>query len=290
MNITKRTQLDLRKNTNKIIDIAKQWDRNSRTIEFEIIEDGNSLQIDSTLCRAEIAMIKPDNQQILNNCVISNNRISITFTEQMLTSEGIANCEIRIYDLENGTLCISSTFKIRINKSVIDDIKIQSTYEYNALTNIILSSSKSVKKCEDAATNANNKIAEMNALQLSVESAENIRANNENQRITNENQRNLNEATRINATNDAISECNEATENAIIATNLTNSAISDANAATNRANTAAKACENISNDFIDDDVIVVDKVWSGKKVYDELVAMSTNYVTEAEINSIFVIN
>lgn len=288
MNITKRTQLDLRKNTNKIIDIAKQWDRNSRTIEFEIIEDGNSLQIDSTLCRAEIAMVKPDNQQILNDCTISDNMISITFTEQMLASEGIAEGEIRIYDLENKSLCISSTFKMRINKSVVDDIKIQSTYEYNALTNIILSSSEYVKKCEDATANANNKIAEMNALQSSIESAENIRASNENQRIENENQRNVNEATRISDTNNAISECNVATENAIIATNLTNSAISAANTATNRANAAAEACENISNDFIDDETTVINKVWSSKKVYDELVAMSTNYVTEAEINSIFI--
>lgn len=211
MNVTKQVKLDLRKNTNKIIDIAKQWDRNSRTIEFEIIEDGEPLQIDSSKCNAKIAMMKPDNKQVLNDCTIKNNIVSVVFTEQMLSASGIAFGEIRIYDLTTDSLCISSTFNMRINQSVIDDIKVQSTYEYNTLSNLILSTSVILNECENA-------VNEMNKQHTDFQN---------------------NETNRTNKFNEALSKCNEATKKATDAAKSLSTSIEAANTATLKASNAA---------------------------------------------------
>lgn len=235
MEVTKSVQLDLRKNTHKIIDIFKKWDKNSRSIEFEIIQDGEQLSIPEASCTAMIAMKKPDGEPIFNCCTIENNIIKVVFTEQMLASDGIANAELRIYDSSTDSLAITSSFKMLIRDSTIDDFKIQSSYEYNALTSIILSNAKAIKETQKATQNAihatntvNSTVEQMNQLSSSVSEAESARISAEEGRVSAENNRKSSETNRnlvfeekiisinekISAAEDATSAANEAAEKA----------------------------------------------------------------------------
>lgn len=284
MNTVKQVQLDLRKNTNKIIDICKQWDRNSRTIEFEIIEDGNKVLIDPEKCLLVVAIRKPDGWFIFNDCEIKEDSIiSVLFDEQMTGSAGICYGEIRIYDVELKTLAISSTFKMRVNETVVDDFKIQSSYEYNALTNILLNTSIVVKKCEEVTKAAEDKIVEINDLEETWKAAEDTRIANEQQRELNEQQRKENEINRNKKVDDSLDECKKATDDAIKATNDANTATTNANNAADRANVAADVCENIVK-IIDDTVVATAKTWSSNKISNFL----NEYVTQDEIDAIFV--
>lgn len=241
MQITKSVQLDLRKNTHKIIDIAKQWDRDSRIIEFEIIEDGALVSIDNTVCYAMIAMKKPDGKNILNDCTIQDNIIKVLFTEQMLSVPGVAVGELRIYDIENKSLAITSTFKIRINDNVIDDFEIQSTHEYNALTNIVLNSQAVISEAKEATTNA---ISATNAIidtNNEIIEAENVRVTNETQRSENETSRASSEQLRVQAEIARESTFNSKIDTISSKISQSESATEAANTATQNANSAAEA-------------------------------------------------
>ena len=267
MNITKTVSLDLRKNTHKIIDVFKTWDRNSRTIEFEIVQDGEQVEIPDT-CKAIVAMTKPDGKPVFNNCEIVNGIIRVKFTEQMLVPSGIAQGEIRIYDSSftlhegennesNGTLLISSTFLARINKSAVDDLLIQSSHEYNALTNIILNNQNVIKATEKAIEDATNATTAIQQVNSNMTNAENARVQAENARVESENARISAESERVNAESNRVLEENTRQSNEISRQNTLNNKISEvddaierSNNATENANNAAAAAWAVANDDI----------------------------------------
>ncbi len=198
MNITKSAFVDLRKNTNKIIDTFKKWDRGSRTIAFKILEDGNQVFLDGQVHKAVISMKKPDGQCIYNDCEIVDGAAVVTFSEQMLAASGMATAELNIYDIPSKTLASTSIIKFLIHDKAVDDIRIQSSHEYNALTNMIFAHTESIKECQETIEAANEKISKMTQLNHSVTTAETIRTENETGRNESERNRALAESQRNN--------------------------------------------------------------------------------------------
>lgn len=143
--------LDLRKNQHKLVEVYKQYDTSAKSIVFKIYDGATEsyLDLDSSKMYAVAAIRKPDGTQVFNGCTIDGNQNTITFvpTEQVTACPGELDGELRIYEVRQiqsddeevdvPRLMITATFLIKVEESVLDDARIVSTDEYNALTDTI---------------------------------------------------------------------------------------------------------------------------------------------------------
>lgn len=104
-----------------------------RSIEFQIMD--GSLPEDITGETVKIFGLKPDGFRVFNNATITdarNGKCVVDLTLQMLCVAGIVQCTLVRY--KNDEKLSSRKFNIEVAKSVADDIEIESTSEYLALT------------------------------------------------------------------------------------------------------------------------------------------------------------
>ena len=71
---------------------VKQWDKNSRIIQAEILNNGLPVTIESGTT-VTYALRKPDKTQVVNTATYQNNIVTITLSDQCLTVPGLADCE-----------------------------------------------------------------------------------------------------------------------------------------------------------------------------------------------------
>ena len=109
-------------------------------------------------CRAVFVAKKPDDNSIINDCIIERNTIIYEFSQNTTNAEGVVNCEIRLLDADDRVLT-SPQFIIVVDKNVVRDEEVSlSESESTTLSRIISS-------------------------EISRENAENVRQANENERI-----------------------------------------------------------------------------------------------------------
>lgn len=133
MQITRQIVFDIDKSIYTTID-AKQNDINSRFIEFTLVN--NSLPLNLTGHTVKIFAIKADNTLIFNNVTITNateGKVLVELTSQALAVIGSLECELVIYGSNNSVLSTKS-FAINVIKSIRDDLAVESTNEFTALT------------------------------------------------------------------------------------------------------------------------------------------------------------
>lgn len=195
---------------------------------------------------ARIRLQKPDKTYVYNDCdILEDGRILITLTEQILSVEGNAVCDIQLTDEETQVIYSTKNFIINIDCTAVNNSIIESSDEFGALNSLISTNKK---------------------LNTELQTNENIRKENENTRISSENIRKSNEETRksiesqrVNAENTRItSENTRISHENIRITNETNRqadtalAISNSEKATQKANNAADDLQNKldSNHFV----------------------------------------
>jgi len=239
--------LDLKRDYHQVL-VMKEGDIDSREIIVTIIDNGQPFDITNHLVKFK--WHKPDHTYIFNDCNITENgKALINCTEQMLIVGGIAKVEVILYDDSDAKTVLSTMeFDVSIRNSVISNTDIESTDEFGALNNLILSN----KDLNES----------LKQLEANVENAENIRISNENERISNEtnrisaeSQRQTDTATAITNATTATANANTATENANNATDAANTATTNANNTTKKANTAIEKMEALMKD---DNIIHLD--------------------------------
>ena len=209
---------------------AKRLD-NARYLICTLTENG----IPRTIKSNEIARIrlqKPDKKPVYNDCdVIEDGRVLITLTEQMLAVEGNAVCDIQLTDVETGKIYSTKNFIVNVDKTAVDHSVIESSYEFNALNNLITTNDKLNKEFE-----ANEEIRKANEDER-IEN-ENIRQENETNREIVEDERE--DAESIRVANENIRKANEIIRQDQESDRQTNTATAIANAesATKKANDA----------------------------------------------------
>lgn len=177
----------------------KQYDRSSRFILVTCCNQGELVYLDNNTCFAAVRYKKPDNKFAFNTCKITDNgKVLIEITEQMLSISGISYVDLVIYETSNvaveiseaneentpeiidtgtGSILSTMTFCINIQESTVNNEDIESSYEYNALNDLIIESRRNYDnviiacddykdKAETAATNA--KISEDNVTALAI--------------------------------------------------------------------------------------------------------------------------
>lgn len=79
---------------------------------------------------------KPDENKIFNDCTIEGNAVVYTLTAQTTALEGVLECEIQLFDINNNLLT-SPAFTVEVDSTIVSPGEIISTSEYNALTHLM---------------------------------------------------------------------------------------------------------------------------------------------------------
>lgn len=173
---------------------AKQYDKLSRYLLITCYNAGEIFLLDNSSHSASIRYKKADNLGVFNTAeILSNGRIKVELTEQMLAVAGMCYADLVIYD--NDSVLSTMTFCINVSKTAVDNIEIESSYEFNALNDLLTESHTFISACETYAENA--KISETNA----KNSETNAATHAANAKISEEN-------AKISETNAAVSEIN----------------------------------------------------------------------------------
>lgn len=140
---------------------VKQYDRNTRYILVTCYDQGVFKPINKTSHFAYIRYRKEENpdNNIFNSCEITEDgKIVVELTEQMLSVEGRCwadlvihenkNLRVNVIEKENGTVEIinlgdsgilsTMTFYVYVHESAIDNKEVESSYEYNALNDLLI--------------------------------------------------------------------------------------------------------------------------------------------------------
>lgn len=231
---------------------AKQYDNKTRFVEITCVENGIVFTVDKSIMSAFIRFKKPDDNGVFNEVEItSDGKLKIELTEQMLSASGRAIADVfllrkvftsnekptnidDIYKI-NAPIISIMDFYINITPTALNHSQIESSYEFNALTNALaqidfnnkkvveldktLTANEDVRKQNETERKSNEE-SRINSEQKRVneedkrQKAEDIRVANENTRISNENTRQAQETKRQTDTATAIEKANEAAKNA----------------------------------------------------------------------------
>lgn len=248
---TAKITLDLY--TKNVVSVnAKQYDDQTRYIEITCVENGIVFTVDKSTMSAFVRLKKPDDNGVFNEAeVTSDGKLKIELTEQMLSASGRAIADVfllrkvftsnekptnidDIYKI-NAPIISIMDFYINITPTALNHSQIESSYEFNALTNALaqidfnnkkvveldktLTANEDVRKQNETERKSNEE-SRINSEQKRVneedkrQKAEDIRVANENTRISNENTRQAQETKRQNDTATAITNANNAAKNA----------------------------------------------------------------------------
>ena len=248
---TAKITLDLY--TKNVVSVnAKQYDNQTRYIEITCVDNGIVFTVDKSIMSAFIRFKKPDDNGVFNEVeVTSDGKLKIELTEQMLSASGRAIADVFLLrkvftsnekptDIDdiykvNAPIISTMNFYINITPTALNHSQIESSYEFNALTNALaqidfnnkkvveldktLTANEDVRK-KDEAERKSNEESRINSELKRVneedkrQKAEDVRVANENTRISNENTRQAQETKRQTDTATAIEKANEAAKNA----------------------------------------------------------------------------
>ena len=140
---------------------------------------------------ARVKYYKPDGNKVINDCTISNNKVIVTYTQQMLAAAGTGFAEIQLYN--GSSVLVSATYYTKIAESVYTD-DIESTDESTSLTKLIIETEQARDSAQAARTatekatdNANTATSNANAATSNATNAANGAAGNANTATTNAN-------------------------------------------------------------------------------------------------------
>lgn len=130
--------------------IAKQGEISSRQVEVTLLQNNAIYTIPSGV-KARVKYYKPDGNKVINDCTISNNKVIVTYTQQMLAAAGTGFAEIQLYN--GSSVLVSATYYTKIAESVYTD-DIESADESTSLTKLIIETEIAKKAADEATTNA----------------------------------------------------------------------------------------------------------------------------------------
>lgn len=196
--------------------IAKQGEISSRQVEVTLLQNNAIYTIPSGV-KARVKYYKPDGNKVINDCTISNNKVIVTYTQQMLAAAGTGFAEIQLYN--GSSVLVSATYYTKIAESVYTD-DIESADESTSLTKLIIET----EQARDSAQTA----------RAATEKATDIAKKAADEATTNAKRETENAKNATSAANGAAGNANTATTNA-------NNAANTATAAAKTAQDAAKA-------------------------------------------------
>ena len=198
MNIIRHIKVDLYGDVKRYAVAAKQLDMATRYVGVTLTVDGVEWEIPKDV-EIAVAMRKPDEKRVWNDCKRKKNEALIPLTRQMLAVQGTALCDVELY--QNGALLSSASFELEIYPSQRVDETIISSEEYTRLENAIYAAREALQMAQETSER-------INAAEALREAAEAVR-------VAQEKAREIKESQREDKTAAAVKDCIEATQDAI---------------------------------------------------------------------------
>ena len=198
MNIIRHIKVDLYGDVKRYAVAAKQLDMATRYVGVTLTVDGVEWEIPKDV-EIAVAMRKPDEKRVWNDCTRQKNEALIPLTRRMLAVQGTALCDVELY--QNGALLSSASFELEIYPSQRVDETIISSEEYTRLENAIYAAREALQMAQETSER-------INAAEALREAAEAVR-------VAQEKAREIKESQREDKTAAAVKDCIEATQDAI---------------------------------------------------------------------------
>lgn len=132
---------------------AKQYDGNSRWITITCYNDGSLFNLNANKHTAYIRYKKADEYNVFNICRINQKgEVLVELTEQMLAADGICYADLiivnkgsaivnvdtgEIITIDDSAILSTMAFCVNVYESAVDNSLIESSYEYDALNNLL---------------------------------------------------------------------------------------------------------------------------------------------------------
>ena len=178
--------LDIEDNKTYQYIYSKQYDE-GRNIIFDITQNGEPFDLTGII--ATFQMKKTDDTVVVNDCTITDNRLSLVLTNQMTICFGKMPFQIQL--IKDKSVITTITGYLKISESVIHPEDVVSSDEFNALTHALIKINsdytyvmESAQASADAAklSEENAKISEINA-KTSETNAKNYETNSKNSEL-----------------------------------------------------------------------------------------------------------
>jgi hypothetical protein len=181
---------------------CSQYDVNSRTYTIHLLDNGKIYLLDSSLHYLKFKQDKQDGTMVFNDCTInSDGTATYTLTEQSCLFAGAYNIQFIIYDISSKQILNILPARLSVAKSVADNLKIQSTNEFNTLNKIILENEDIQKQLLQVKKEVEEFEKEAEVQESTRQQNETSRISAENNRVSAENERNETESQRVAAEN-----------------------------------------------------------------------------------------
>lgn len=210
--------------------VIKQNSNETHVLKIKLYDSHSIIELNQNwLC--DISCRKADNTFIVNpsNITLNSNTICVVMTEQMLSCPGTMKCELIIRDDKQSLY--SNTFYIYIEENVNNGSMLESTNEYNSLTDVLNKIKDHEKDAEKTKDHIHDVSDEVDKIKVDIEDTYD----------------DLKEA--IKTTDDLIEKNQIAVSNANNATAKANEATTKANTATTQAESAAVKANNAADDL-----------------------------------------
>lgn len=142
---TYRISLDIHKTASQNLIKVKKGD-SGRKICVSLTETGKPYIITED-CTAVFRCKKPDGTVLFNSCNIENNIISCLITSQVVSSVGDVECEVTLYGSDKLQIT-SPNFVILVVPDLYSDDEVESTNEFTALTEAMVSANALIAEVE----------------------------------------------------------------------------------------------------------------------------------------------
>ena len=152
MNIIRHIKVDLYGDVKRYAVAAKQLDMATRYVGVTLTVDGVEWEIPKDV-EIAVAMRKPDEKRVWNDCTRQKNEALIPLTRQMLAVQGTALCDVELY--QNGALLSSASFELEIYPSQRVDETIISSEEYTRLENAIYAAREALQMAQETSERIN---------------------------------------------------------------------------------------------------------------------------------------
>ena len=155
--VIKRIQIDLYSPTSYEVIKAQQNDNNSRVIELEILNQGESYDLSNVLVKFEGHRGNNSDSSFIKSCSISDNIVSVTLDEDVLHYPGIAEAKVVLYDLSDESVLSTIPFKIHIQKNPCNKTKVIET-DKNLINDLIIEVQKATNQLDSITPITNEQI------------------------------------------------------------------------------------------------------------------------------------
>lgn len=132
---------------------AKQGDVGARQADIGFLDHGVPYEIPEG-ATARIWVKKPDGTAVWNDASISDNRVIVDLTSQMLVAAGDALAEIALY-IGDEQILSCSIFILRIEKNARSEQAVESGNEFGVLDSLVQEAQGSIPAATEAAAAAN---------------------------------------------------------------------------------------------------------------------------------------